>query len=200
MNDSAILCWPGRLLSADDLRRHLTSQKEIVVAPRTIVTPLAVDELRGKGVRIRREEIAATSADPVRGWGYAQQPSDALVEAALTALRREGLALTPLPGGIPLEWARAAATDFAGGVVFCGDPGLVCCIANKIKGVRAAAVSSVKQAFQARRSIGANFLAVETPGRTLFELRQIVRAAVQPVACPAEVAKLLGDLDGHAHR
>jgi hypothetical protein len=125
---------------------------------------------------------------------------DALVDAALAALRREGTLLTMLPGRIPLEWARAAAKDQAGGIVFCGDPGLVCCIANKLKGVRAAAVSSVRQALQARRTFGATFLAVETPGRTLFELRQIVRAAVQPVACPADVAKLLGDLDGHAHR
>ena len=203
-NDSAILCWPGRLLSADDLRRHLTSQKEIVVASKTIVTPLAIDELRGKGVRLRREEVAGhvamANGKTAGSWGYAQETPDALVESALAAIRREGATLVELPGRTPLEWARAAAKDHAGGIVFCGDPGLVCCVANKLKGLRAAAVSSVKQAAQARRTLGANFLAVETLGRTVFELRQIVRTALQPASCPPDVGKLLGELDGHAHR
>jgi hypothetical protein len=200
-NDSAVLCWPGRLLSADDLRRHLTSQKEIVVAPRTIVTPLAADELRGRGVRIRREEIVQENGTAGGGaWSYAQETPDALVDAALAAARREGILLTMLPGATPLDWARAVVKERSGAIVFCGDPALVCCVANRVKGVRAAAISSVKQAVQARRTFGANFLAIEVPGRTLFELRQIIRTAVQAAACPADIAKLLGELDGHAHR
>jgi len=102
-NDAAILCWPGRLLSADDLRRHLTSQREIVIAPRTIVTPLALDELRGKGVRVRREETAAAASK--QSWAYAQDVADALIDAALNALAREGLALDRLPGTTPRQWA-----------------------------------------------------------------------------------------------
>jgi hypothetical protein len=199
-NDSAVLCWPGRLLSADDLRRHLTGQKEIVVAPRTIVTPLAADELRGKGVRLRREEIAATNGKAAAGtWGYALETPDGLVESAVAAVRREGAALIVLAGHTPLEWALAVTKEYAGGIVFSADPSLVCCVANKLKGVRAAAVNNVKQAAQARRTLGANFLAVETPGRTVFELRHIVRTALQTAACPPDVAKLLEELE-HAHR
>lgn len=200
-NDAAILCWPGRLLSADDLRRHLAGQKEIVVGPRTIVTPLAADELRGKGVRLRRDEITGGNGKAVGAqWGYAEETPDALVDAAIAALRREGIVLTALPGTTPPEWARTVAKEPGGGIVFCSDAALVCCVANKLKGLRAAAVSNVKQAAQARRTLGANFLAVELPGPTLFELRQIIRTAVRPAVCPADVAKLLGELDGNAHR
>jgi ribose 5-phosphate isomerase RpiB len=84
--------------------------------------------------------------------------------------------------------------------VFCADPALVCCVANKVRGVRAAAVATASQAARARKSLAANLLAVEMPGRTLHELRQIVRTAVARAACPAEVAKVLEELDGHAHR
>jgi hypothetical protein len=196
--DAAILCWPGRLLSADDLRRHLTSQREIVLAPRTVVTPLALDELRGKGVRIRREEQASCRAS-AGTWGYAEEAPDALVAAALGALAREGKTLLALSGKSPVEWARAAVQT-PGVVAVCGDPGLACCVANRLKGVRAVAVESAKQASRARQTLGANFLAVEMPGRTVFELRQILKAALAPAACPADIAKTLQELDGHAHR
>jgi ribose/galactose isomerase len=193
------LCWPGRLLSADDLRRHLTGQREIVVAPRTIVTPLALDELRGKGVRIRREEQTARPNGNA-AWAFAEETPDALVAAALAALAREGLALAALAGATPLQWARAVGSQVQGCIAFCGNAGLVCCLANKLRGVRAVAAANGTQATRARQTLGANFLAVEMPGRTVFELRQIVKAALAPAPCPAEIAKTLQELDGHAHR
>jgi hypothetical protein len=198
-SDAAILSWPGRLLSADDLRRHLSSQREIVVAPATVVTPLALDELRGWGVRLRREEAVQQASGRGGGWGYALEMRDGLVEAAVEALRRQGTALVPLAGNTPLEWAKAAL-DCGGGIVFCADAGLVCCIANKLKGVRAVAVAGAGQAARARKTLAANLLAVEMPGRTLFELRQIIRAALGQASCPPEVAQTLQELDGHAHR
>ena len=43
---NGVLRWTGKLLSADDLRRHLKGQRELIVQRQTIVTPLAVDELK----------------------------------------------------------------------------------------------------------------------------------------------------------
>jgi hypothetical protein len=50
--------------------------------------------------------------------------------------------------------------------------------------------------------LGANLLAVEMPGRTFFEVRQILHilcASGEPV-CPPGVACTLTELDRHAHR
>jgi ribose 5-phosphate isomerase RpiB len=87
-------------------------------------------------------------------------------------------------------------------VLFCHDPGLVCCVANKLPGLRAAAVLTVAQAARATLQLGANLVAVEMPGRTFFEVRQILRTVcLSPaIACPAGVACTLQELDGHAHR
>ena len=63
--------------------------------------------------------------------------------------------------------------------MFCADPGLVCCVANKVNGVRAAAVLTVFQAARATLTLGANLLAVEMPGRTIFEVRQIMLSLCQ---------------------
>jgi hypothetical protein len=205
--DATTLRWAGRLLSSDDLRRHLNGHRELILAPRAIITPLAADELRTRGVQIRREETKTSPTKPSR-LGVAQERPDSAVESAIRALDRDGLSLTPLQGctGPTCDWARALAECIAkgtceAGVLFCVDPALVCCVANKVIGVRAAAVSSVVQSARALTNLGANLLAVETPGRTFFEIRQILKnLAAATLTCPPGVACTLKELETHAHR
>jgi hypothetical protein len=131
-----------------------------------------------------------------------------MVRAVLASAAREGLPLREFPGaggGLLCRWAKAVAECVArgecvGGVVFCDDPALVCCVANKLPGLRAAAAATVAQAARATLTLGANLLAVEAPGRTYFELRQMVRLLCASSACPEGPAATLRELDGHAHR
>ena len=43
-----VLRWPGRLLTAEDLRRHLNGHDELILPPSAIITPLAAEELRNQ--------------------------------------------------------------------------------------------------------------------------------------------------------
>jgi hypothetical protein len=204
---SATLSWPGKVLSEDDLRRHLTSQREILLAPTTIVTPLAIDFLRARKIAVRRDAAKAAEAELVQAgsWGWAEDASSGLVIAAVHALAREGVPLNALSKITdPIAWSRETANaieaeQIAGAVAFCGAPELVVCVANKMSGVRAAAVTGVRQAARARQKLGANLLAVEMPGRTVFEVLQILKQAVGG-QCPEPLARVLQELDGHAHR
>lgn len=207
--DAGILRWAGRVLSADDLRRSLNGHREIVLVPDAVVTPLALEHLRTNGVALKRQEAAPPPAEAGASWGYAQDRPHAAVRSAVEALRREGLAFAEFKtseGTEPCRWARAVAGCVANGecragAVFCADAGLVCCVANKVAGLRAAGVLTVAQAARAALSLGANLLVVEMPGRTFHELRQILRAlATGAGKCPPGVACTLGELDGHAHR
>jgi ribose 5-phosphate isomerase RpiB len=207
--DGQVLRWPGRVLAAEDLRRSLNGQREVVLAPDTVVTPLAAEELRANGVTLKRQIVEAPPA-PAAAWAFAQERPHPSVQSAVQSLRRDGLNFAEMkaPDGPTLcHWARAVAQcvvrgDCRGGVVFCQDPGLVCCVANKVAGLRAAAVLNVAQAVRATVTLGANLLAVEMPGRTLFEVRQILRTVVKAAEnrCPPGVACTLQELDGHAHR
>jgi ribose 5-phosphate isomerase RpiB len=153
---------------------------------------------------------ALTNGKPAaRVWGHGQDRPYPMIGAALQAVRREGIPVTELPAanGSAAGWARAVAQCVAdgtccGGVVFCEDPGLLCCVANKVVGLRAVPVTTVAQAARATLTLGANLLAVEMPGRTFFEMRQIIRILCcgDGPNCPAVVAGLLQELDGHAHR
>ncbi len=215
--DSQVLCWPKRLLSAEDLRRHLTSQRELEVLPKTIITPLAMDELKAKGIRltwqiIRRTDDRATvvgSPTPTStAWAVAAEKLEPALEAAIRSLTHDGVRLTQLSTKAvsPWQWAVEIATEVetgrhSGVVVFTGDPGLICCVANKVSGLRAVSVMTVSQATRARQNLAANFLAVEWPGRTLFEIRQILKTAASTnVPCSESLANQLKELDGHAHR
>lgn len=211
MNENGhALRWTGRVLAFDDVRRRVNGHGDLILSPSTIVTPLAEDQLREQGVRITRERLATSPASAVLqpAWGVAQERAHPLIDSALRSLEREGVALRSLPpcDGIECRWAQALAACLrrgacCGGVVFCGDPGLVCCVANKTVGVRAVAVTTVSQAARATLTLGANLLAVEMPGRTFFEIRQILRTlCLTATACPPDVACTLQELDGHAHR
>jgi hypothetical protein len=202
--DAQVLCWPRRVLSADDLRRHLTSQRELQLLPRTIVTPLAADELRFRGIRVTFQTQAAAAKKDADAacWGYAQERPDNIVASAVQALEHDGMKLVTIDSADARKLGETIARGQCPGVVvFCSDPPLVCCIANKLSGIRAAAIATPQAAMRARQALGANLLAVEMPGRTFFELRQILRIACNgPACCPDDVAKTLKELDGHAHR
>lgn len=143
-------------------------------------------------------------------WGYAVEGQPApMLQIALGAVCRNGSAPKTLPAcnGEPCTWVRQVAECLKNGqcrvaVLFCQDAGLACCIANKVPGVRAAAVGSIAQANRVLDQLAANLLVVEMQGRTYYEFKELLRlcTAGSPAACPPGVACVLEELDGHAHR
>jgi hypothetical protein len=143
-----------------------------------------------------------------QGWGYAVEgrPST-MLQVALRAVCGNGSAPQTLPAceGETCDWVRRVAECLQSGrcrtaVLFCSDACLACCVANKVPGVRAAAVATVPQATRALAQLGANLLVVEMADRTYFECREMLRLCGAGAACPPGVACILEELDGHAHR
>ena len=141
-------------------------------------------------------------------WGYAVegQPST-MLQIALQAVHRNGQVLQTLPqcNGEIGEWVRRVAECLRNGscraaVLFCRDTHLACCIANKVPGVRAAAVGTIAQARRALQQLGANLLVVEMAECTYFECKEILHLCCQGADCPPHIACILQELDGHAHR
>ncbi len=205
--DGEVLHWPGRVLSAEDLRRSLNGHRQLVVAAGAVITPLAAERIRADGICVSRRPVAEQPAPGV-GWGFAQDRPHVVVQSAIQALEREGVTFRELKmprQSSACRWAQSVAQcvadgDCRGGVVFCDDAGLLCCVANKVAGLRAAVANSVAQAARAMRTVAANLLAVEMPGRTFFEVRQILRICCAAAVCPAALSGTLQELDGHAHR
>lgn len=204
---NAVLCWSGRVLAEDDLRRHWTSQSEIVLGTKTIVTPLALDFLKGKRVAIRRDDKSSDNGMSLGNWGIAVERPSPTVTAAIKALLREGRTLTDLETrGDVIGWIRSLATQvlrgpMPGAVIVSDQASLAACIANKIPGMRAASVSQAAEIGSLKAILSPNLFALTAAGRTFFELRQLLRlATASPPSCPEKMAMILQELDGHAHR
>src|SRR6185312_952989 len=130
-----------RVLSLADVRHSVNGYGEVRLDSAAVVTPLAEEELRGNGVRVVREMPALPAA--AKTWGHGRDRGHPLVNSAVQALGSEGIALREWAEceGLLCRWTRAiaecvAAGECAGGVLFCTDPGLACCVANKVPGLR----------------------------------------------------------------
>jgi hypothetical protein len=210
-SDAGVWHWTGKVFSADELRQW-QGQRELRLSASAIVTPLALDELKTRGVRITRGESSSgertTGNGAAHKWAYWLDAPNAIIEAALRALAKENLALQPLELEATLGpgWFRSMEnvirTRLVGGaVIFTRDAALVCLAANRLPGLRAVAVTSAADVKRVLASVGANVLAVDPMGRSYFEVRQILRTtATMKATCPADVAGLLQELEGHAHR
>jgi hypothetical protein len=193
--------WPNRVVSAQDLERLGKDIASLVLLPNAIVTPAAHDWLRAHGVSVTMQSKSGEAAKAT-GWRWAMERPFAVVMSVLESLRKEGLTLSQ--SGEPMtsvaDWARSLAgeleLDYCRGMVaFTSEPAVASCVANKSSRIRAAAVGTVAHAERAVRGLGANWLAVEMPGRSFFELRQIVRIAAKSSGeCPADVAKVLTEM------
>lgn len=142
------------------------------------------------------------------GWGYAVEGRPSMMlQIALRSAHKNGHSPQSLPecNGETCAWIRNVAECLQSGrcraaVLFCRDACLACCIANKISGVRAAAVWTVTQASRALEQLGANLLVVEMANRTYYECKEMLRLCCEGSDCPPSVACILQELDGHAHR
>src|SRR5258708_5485936 len=87
--DGAVLRWPGRVLSAEDVRRRVNGHRRLLLRRGSVVTPLAAEELREHGVEWEQEDEKASPSP----WGYAQDRNYPLVSSAIRTLARDGIAL-----------------------------------------------------------------------------------------------------------
>jgi hypothetical protein len=189
-----ILHWPSRVVSETELARVRGDFREIAVPKNAVVTPSAHDWLRQHGVRLVRDVEKGSKAKA--NWICAQERPFSVVASVVEALRKEGISLHAWPergSDSVIQWARKLAEEVShgsGAIVFCHDPALVCCVANRQPRIRAASVTNVALARRALDTMAANWLAIEWPGPTYFEIKQLLALVSRtPVRdCPIELA------------
>lgn len=184
----------GRLLAAGHLPRRLTGITQVVVPQGALISPLVREMLADAGIQLVREGTdtpqamagAADSSQPVAGPVVragtilvATEVTYEVVERAAVEAARGGKALAG-PETKPWEqgavgWGDWLAADPARRMVHFGpNPELVASIGMLRWSIPAASVHSVAQAARALSAFGPRLLAVEMPGRTLFEARHLI--------------------------
>ena len=188
-----------RLITQEDLTGRLDNMKSVIVPPRAVVTPAARDYLRERGVELLRGDRNTSSLTPSSAAlvvGVAEtsfEPSE-----LLRLLRRQGIEAEQQAntGLITVVDELAGHVSRGGrlGLLLTERAATALCLANRIRGVRAAVASDAATVAAAIRDIGVNLLIVEPRGRSLHQLKQIVDryASGSPHACPPALAQRLG--------
>lgn len=186
-----------KVITATVLEGRLTAGTQLIVPRGAVFTPSARDELKKYRVTVASAVGSATGNGKFAAKARLQLAAYGKVEP------------TPLAAGLSadgLEVQRVAATDLPAiiallaqqlstsrGLLVTDETALAVCLANRTPGVRAALIGKTAEIDRAASSLSPNLLVVDPEGRSVFELRQLVRhwlRSPEP-ACPAALAPYL---------
>lgn len=180
--------YSGRLFSLANAEALDAKTRIVTIAPGTVITPMARDSLKRKGIVVRLVARGALDGRKNAGeWGFAIEKSS--VSGLVEAWRR-----TVLSGedrweeiGDTLEQATrwVVGAPARGALMLADESALAVYQACRIPGVRAASAEEPNAAARAIRSIGVNLLVVEPSGKSIAWLAQIgatFRRAGGPIA------------------
>lgn len=198
---NAVHEWPGTVLALNDLQRLGPNLRELIVADKVVLTPCAREEIKRLGVSLVRKEIKKETSI-----GYGSDGLYPQLATVVLALSREGFTLKALQTPKDIEsilLGKTAGEMVASGVMksavlFCREPEAAACAANKLVGIRAAAVNNMMQAKRVIQAMGANLMVVEMPGRTYFEIRQVILLMMDRKSCPEAAQTFLERLDARS--
>ena len=184
--------FAGRLLSLRQAEVLSSEVSAIKVAPGTVITPLAKDHLKQRGIAVRF--VAKGELSQVRNqgeWGFTIESVSGLIEA----FRRSLLSADEVwhEVGTTLEHSIhwLSEVDGRGVMHLTDDASSAVFRACQAPSVRAALAYDVDSAARSVRALGTNLLVVEPAGKSISTLRQLgatFRRAGRPLA-PEWLAK-----------
>lgn len=164
--------FAGRLLGLRDAEALAGSCREVRIAPGTVVTPLAFDALKKRGIAIRLVSEREARRSRAEGtWGFAIDDASGAASALRRALLDDRDGWRELGPAEAPAWVSDA--DDRGAVLITPDAALAVWEAHRFRDVRAAAVSEVRAVARAVRTLGASLLVVEPEHKSIYALRQI---------------------------
>lgn len=185
----------GRVITTAELDGQLDGVRRVLLAAKSVLTPSARDLLREKQIEIavvNKSEIGTKHRLVI---GVAESNYD--VAALARSIEQEGTPVEQLAqtGVVSVVDEMCDAVGKGGqlGLLLTSQAAVGACLANRQRGVRAAACSEPAAVASAVDSLGLNFLVLRPVGHSFFQLRQAVREFLVPKTrvCPAAYANRL---------
>jgi hypothetical protein len=189
--------FSGRLLSASVVESLPTTVAELSVGPETVLTPMARDLLKKRKIALRlMGKAEARKASGVGEWGFAvgSECWSATMLKRVLLMTDGWLDLGDLMVSAP--WVSEKAER--GAVLFSDQAALEVWRANRVEGVRAAAVSDADGISRAVESLGANLVVIEPLGKSVHELKHLA-STLRKAGAPVVPAGIEGEIC-HAYR
>ena len=169
--------------------------QRVVVSARAVVTPSARDLLKENNVSLVRtlKSVAAAGLELVLATLDSRFDSDGLVRS----LQKRGVVVqqVKLADGVHAidSVSREIIERVKIGVVLTSRVATAICVANRHRGVRAAAANNRGEIENAIREIGVNLVVIDITRRGMLEIERMVEAfiAAPQRECPAELKSIL---------
>jgi hypothetical protein len=195
--DPRELTVADRVVSLEALDGRLAGVRRLVTRPDAVVTPSVRDELRTRRIELVRRDNSSTGSGTEKQVVLAvvrSSDGDGQVARSIAAVigQADRIVADDLPTAVRRVADKITSGD-AMGVLLTKEPVAAHCLANQIRGVRAAWAVDRRSVEQAIDTIGANLLVV-APGHTgatqTAELvRQVVAGGCRP--CPSDFLEML---------
>ncbi|WP_233578994.1 hypothetical protein [Tautonia sociabilis] len=180
---SGTIPFAGRLLGERHIAAIGPEVVEIQVTPGTVITPIARDALKRRGIAVRL--VSEARAARAGEWGFVLEDG----VASADAIRRAILAAPggwDEVGGDAIEAARWVAGGIdRGAVVITPEASVACWLAAQVPGVRSAAPGDADAVARAADRLGANLIVLEPAGHpipSLLHCLKVFRRAGAPEA------------------
>lgn len=168
--------FADRLLSLRHAEALPAGVREVRVAPGTVVTPLARDFLKQRGIALRI--VARAEAEGAREpgeWGLAIGVDSGAVSALRRALLDEARPWFDLGDASDAAARWVAVSPSRGALLLAEEASVTVWRACRIPGVRAALACDVDAVDRAIRRLGVNLLVVEPAGKSISLMKQMSR-------------------------
>jgi ribose 5-phosphate isomerase RpiB len=183
-----------KVVSAATLKDRLSGVQRLIVSARAVVTPSARDLLRENNVSLVRTLKSASV-----GALLALAGLDSRFDTAglVRVLQQRGTTVQPVESaefnGAFETISRAINESGKLGVALTNQVATAVCVANRHRGVRAAAASNRGEIENIIHELGANLLVLDTARRGMLEIERMVVAFVASPQrdCPAPLKSIL---------
>ncbi len=194
--DPRELTVADRVVSLQAVDGRLAGVRRLVTRPDAVVTPSVRDELRSRRIELVRQDNSSTGIGTQKQVILAIVRSSGGGQVARSIVAQIGQAAPIVADELPTAVRRVADKITSGaamGVLLTEEPVAAHCLANQIRGVRAAWAVDRRSVEQAVDTVGANLLVV-APGltgahQTTELVRQFVAGGCRP--CPSDFLEML---------
>ena len=161
--EAALPVFGGKLLSVAQVEAIRSGEFEVRVAPGTVVTPLAIDLLKRRQIKLTYVSSQDIKKKESGEWAFA---IDGKTTGQAEALRRSLLATwIELSVGETIPWLLNSPRR--GSLLLTTEASVACWRANRIEGIRAATAHDPDVITRAIRHLGVNLLVIEPAGLSI---------------------------------
>lgn len=190
---SGALTLTTKVITAAALEGRLTTGVQLIVPRGAVFTPAARDELKKYRVTVASAVGTGKSAAKQRLHLAVHATYDIAPLAAGLAADQLDIERSKSTGLPSIVGELAPKLSSTRGLLITDEAAAAVALANRRSGLRAALVCNVAEIDRAASSLSPNLLVIDPLGRSVFELRQLVRHWLRhpEPACPAALAQYL---------